>query len=154
MKRSRSKSKSIGQGRPVPAVHVPDRHRAGDEAAGWRQDHQRELDERSSRPTLSTHYCASKGAAITFTKACATGLRGDNITVNSICPGPTATDMLVVYPGMADRVQEAAADTSSGPSRRIGRPDDIAGAAVFLASDEAAWISCALLVVDGGGTAS
>lgn len=101
-------------------------------------------------PPESAHYCASKGGVNTFTKACATDLRSYNITVNAICPGPTETDMLV--PHLREKGFEFDPPERVGPSRRLGRPVDMAGAAVFLASDEAAWVSGALFVVDGGTT--
>ena len=101
-------------------------------------------------PPESAHYCASKGGVNTFTKACATDLRRYNITVNALCPGGTETDMLV--PHLREKGFEFDPPEKVGPSRRLGRPVDIAGAVVFLASDDAAWVSGSLLVVDGGTT--
>ena len=101
-------------------------------------------------PPESAHYCASKGGVNTFTKACATDLRRYNITVNAICPGPTETDMLV--PRLKAQGFEFDPPDSRGPERRLGRAVDMAGCAVFLASDEASWVSGSLFVVDGGST--
>ncbi len=103
-------------------------------------------------PPYTSHYCASKGAVNAFTRACATELRVDNINVNAICPGGTETDMLV--PHLREEGFIFDPPEAVGPSRRLGRPTDIAGAAVFLASQEAVWITGSLLTVDGGLTAS
>ena len=77
-----------------------------------------------------------------------------NIRVNCICPGDTDTAMLR---GEAAQVgqDEAAflAEAAARPLRRIGRPEDIARAALYLASDESAWVTGTTLVVDGGGLA-
>jgi 3-oxoacyl-[acyl-carrier protein] reductase len=99
-------------------------------------------------PPLSSHYCAAKAGVNGFTRACATELREHNITVNAICPGGTETRMLL--PHLAAQGFELDSPDLVGPMRRLARPTDIAGAAVFLASDDAAWMTGALLVVDGG----
>jgi 3-oxoacyl-[acyl-carrier protein] reductase len=101
-------------------------------------------------PPLSSHYCAAKGGVNGFTRACATELRPRNITVNAICPGGTETRMLL--PHLADRGFELDSPDLVGPMRKLARASDIAGAALFLASDDAAWITGSLLVVDGGLT--
>jgi 3-oxoacyl-[acyl-carrier protein] reductase len=103
-------------------------------------------------PPNSSHYCASKGAVNALTRACATELRADNINVNAICPGGTETDMLL--PHLQAEGFELDRPETVGPRRRLGRPGDIAGAAVFLASEEAAWVTGCLLTVDGGLTAA
>lgn len=102
-------------------------------------------------PPLSSHYCASKSGVNGFTRACATELREQNITVNAICPGGTETGMLL--PHLAEENFELDPPDMIGPMRRLARPVDIAGAVVFLASDDASWITGSLLVVDGGLTA-
>jgi NAD(P)-dependent dehydrogenase (short-subunit alcohol dehydrogenase family) len=84
----------------------------------------------------------------------------DNIRVNAIAPGITATPMVAsVFGAMQrlsgaertteERIQEAA---RSYPLGRLGRPEDIAHAACFLASDEASWITATIMPVDGGFT--
>lgn len=100
-------------------------------------------------PASMAHYCASKGAVNALTKAAAKELAPVNITVNAVCPGGTATDMLV--PTLLERGVHID-DEPSGPMRLVGRPSDIAGAVVYLSSDEAAWTTGALIVVDGGRT--
>jgi len=99
-------------------------------------------------------YCASKGAVVLLTKAMAIDHGGDNIRVNCICPGDTDTPMLrdearqVGEPG--DRYL---AEAAQRPLRRVGRPDEIAQAALYLASDVSSFVTGTSLVVDGGGLA-
>ena len=99
-------------------------------------------------------YCASKGAVVLLTKAMAIDHGGDNIRVNCICPGDTDTPMLrdearqVGEPG--DRYL---AEAARRPLRRVGRPDEIAQAALYLASDVSSFVTGTSLVVDGGGLA-
>jgi NAD(P)-dependent dehydrogenase (short-subunit alcohol dehydrogenase family) len=99
-------------------------------------------------------YCASKGAVVNMTRAMALDHGEQNIRVNCICPGDTDTPMLrdeARQLGEADeRFLEEAAQR---PLRRIGRPEDIAQAALYLASDAASFITGTALVVDGGGLA-
>ena len=99
-------------------------------------------------------YCASKGAVVQLTRAMAIDHGPQNIRVACICPGDTDTAMLR---GEAVQVgqDEAAfmAEAAARPLGRIGRPEDIAAAAVYLASDAAAWVTGTTLVVDGGGLA-
>ena len=102
-------------------------------------------------PANQAHYCASKGGVNTFTKACATELRQHNITVNAICPGGTETDML--KPHLAAQGFQFDPPDMVGPMRKLARPEDMVGAAIFLASDESAWVTGALVPVDGGVTA-
>ena len=99
-------------------------------------------------------YCASKGAVIQLTRAMAIDHGGDNIRVNCICPGDTDTPMLAqeareVGLPLAEFLSEAA----DRPLGRLGTPEDIARAALFLAGDGAAFITGTTLVVDGGGLA-
>jgi NAD(P)-dependent dehydrogenase (short-subunit alcohol dehydrogenase family) len=96
-------------------------------------------------------YCASKGAVALLTKAMAIDHGPDNIRVNCICPGDTDTPMLRSEAGMLgdpmDRHMEQAADV---PLRRVARPEEIAQAALYLASDASSFVSGAPLIVDGG----
>ncbi|WP_433633482.1 SDR family oxidoreductase [Halomicrococcus sp. NG-SE-24] len=92
-------------------------------------------------------YCASKGGMITLTKQLAHELAEDNIRVNAICPVATDTDMLPEF--TADSLSvESMRETI--PLGRLAESKDIAHAAAFLASDEAAMITGTALEVDGG----
>jgi NAD(P)-dependent dehydrogenase (short-subunit alcohol dehydrogenase family) len=99
-------------------------------------------------------YCASKGAVVNMTRAMAIDHGGQNIRVNCICPGDTDTGMLRAEArqlGIPDT--EFLAEAAARPLRRIGRPEDIAQAALYLASDAASFVTGTVLVVDGGGLA-
>ena len=91
------------------------------------------------------NYAASKAGLIGFTKALALEVASRNITVNAVAPGLIATDMTQE---MAARRHEAWADRI--PMKRAGTPDDVAAAVVFLASDEASYITGQVLAVNGG----
>jgi len=90
-------------------------------------------------------YCASKGALITLTEAMAEDHAPQKIRVNCICPGPTRTPMVDT-----STLEKLARYAKRVPLGRIGEADDIAQAAVFLASDEASHVTAAILPVDGG----
>jgi NAD(P)-dependent dehydrogenase (short-subunit alcohol dehydrogenase family) len=99
-------------------------------------------------------YCASKGAVVLLTKAMALDHAEQNIRVNCICPGDTDTPMLrdeARQLGESD--QRFLAEAAQRPLQRIGRPEDIAQAALYLASDAASFVTGTTLVVDGGGLA-
>ena len=100
------------------------------------------------RPGL-TWYNASKGAAITMTKSMAVELAPDKIRVNCLCPVAGETAMLADFMG-ADTPENRARFVASIPLGRLSRPDDIASAALYLASDEAAFVTGVALEVDGG----
>ena len=94
-------------------------------------------------------YGASKAAIDLLTKAWAAEYGPAGVTVNAIAPGPIRTE------GAEDRGRGAAQDklASAAPAGRTGRPEEIAAAAVYLASDEAAFVHGAILPVDGGRAA-
>ncbi len=92
-----------------------------------------------------TNYSASKGGQIAFTKALAREVAARNITVNGIAPGFVDTEIL---DAMTPETLEAA--LKMVPLARKGKPEEIAYAAAFLASDEAAYITGQILGVDGG----
>jgi NAD(P)-dependent dehydrogenase (short-subunit alcohol dehydrogenase family) len=95
-------------------------------------------------------YSASKGAVLAMTRAMALDHAAENIRVNCICPGIVETEMVAAF-----QMDEAARRqrVAMHPLGRFGQPEDIAGLAVFLASDEAAWITGAAYNVDGGYSA-
>ena len=92
-------------------------------------------------------YAASKGGMITLTKQLAYELAEAGIRVNAICPVATDTDMLPEF-AAGDLSVEGMADTI--PLGRLAEPEDVASAAAFLASDEAAMVTGTALEVDGG----
>jgi NAD(P)-dependent dehydrogenase (short-subunit alcohol dehydrogenase family) len=99
-------------------------------------------------------YCASKGAVVLLTKAMALDHGPQGIRVNCICPGDTDTAMLRHE---AEQLGQPAdrflAESAQRPLGRVGRPEEIAQAALYLASDAASYVTGTALVVDGGGTA-
>lgn len=98
-------------------------------------------------------YCASKGALLALTRAMAVDHGPDGVRCNSICPSYVATEMLEqFYRAQPDPEQARARAAGIHPLRRISEVGDIAGVAVFLASDEASFITGQSLVVDGGLT--
>jgi 3-oxoacyl-[acyl-carrier protein] reductase len=100
------------------------------------------------RPGL-TWYNGSKGAAIVTSRSMAAELAADGIRVNVINPVAGETGMLADFMG-GDTIELRAKFIATIPLGRLSQPTDIATAAVFFASDEAAFITCACLEVDGG----
>ncbi len=92
-------------------------------------------------------YSAAKGAVIALTRAMAVELARDGIRVNAVCPGPVVTDMLLEAAPTEEQRHQLAAQAPLG---RLGQPLDIAGAVLFLASDESAWCTGQALSIDGG----
>jgi 3-oxoacyl-[acyl-carrier protein] reductase len=101
------------------------------------------------RPGLAA-YAASKGAAISFTKALALEVAPHGIRAVAICPVAADTPMLPGFIGDRDFEETRAAFVRSVPLGRLNLPDDVANAAVFLASDEAAMVTGTAFEVDGG----
>ena len=99
---------------------------------------------------VNAGYNASKGAVRIFTKAAAVQYAKENIRVNSIHPGPIATPMTAE--GRADP-ERVALTLERTPLGRYGEPEEVANAVLFLASDEASYVTGSEIVVDGGYTA-
>jgi NAD(P)-dependent dehydrogenase (short-subunit alcohol dehydrogenase family) len=96
-------------------------------------------------------YAASKGAVIQLTKCMAIDHGPENIRVNAICPAFVETELTAaVLRRAADPEAIRRERTSVHPIGRLGMPEDIAGMAVYLASDESSWVTGATLAVDGG----
>ncbi len=94
-------------------------------------------------------YTASKGAVLALTKSLAVQFGRDHVRVNAICPGPILTPLLAdLFPSEEEKMKRL----NRIPLGRFGLPEDIAHAAVFLASDESAWMTGTEFVVDGGIT--
>ena len=101
------------------------------------------------RPGL-TWYNGSKGAAVTLSKSMAVELAPDRIRVNAICPVAGDTPMLVRFMGGDDTPELRERFVSTIPIGRMSSPEDVASAAVYLASDDASFITGVALEVDGG----
>ena len=95
-------------------------------------------------------YAASKGAVLAMTRAMALDHAAEKIRVNCICPGIVETEMVAAF-NMDEAVRKRR--LAMHPLGRFGQPQDIAGLAVFLASDESSWITGAAYTVDGGYSA-
>ena len=99
-------------------------------------------------------YCATKGAVHALSRAIAVDHGGDGVRCNVICPGWIKTEMMDAYLASVPDPEEAAKTLDANqPIGRIGRPEDIASMALWLASDESAFTTGQLLVCDGGLTA-
>jgi 3-oxoacyl-[acyl-carrier protein] reductase len=97
------------------------------------------------QPTYGV-YAATKAAVEAMTHVLANELRGKNITVNAVAPGPTATDLFLKGKPqeLVDRI------TKLAPLERLGQPVDIASVVAFLAGPDGAWVNAQILRVNGG----
>jgi len=99
-------------------------------------------------------YCAAKGGVVNLTRAMAIDHGKNNIRVNCVCPGDVDTPMLRSECAQLREDREAfMREAANRPLARVGTPDDIANAVLFLACPMSGWITGAALVVDGGGLA-
>jgi len=99
-------------------------------------------------------YCASKGAVVNLTRAMAIDHAAQGIRVNAVCPGDTDTAMLRREAGQLGRPEaEFLAEAAGRPLGRCGRPEEIARAVLYLATDASSFVTGTTLVVDGGGLA-
>jgi NAD(P)-dependent dehydrogenase (short-subunit alcohol dehydrogenase family) len=109
---------------------------------------------------LVSHYCASKAAIISYTQSAALAMTAHKIRVNCIAPGVIATPMWANVDALFARYENLPIGEKKKrvgeavPLGYMGDPTDICGAAVFLASDEAAYITAQTLNVDGGNVMS
>jgi D-sorbitol dehydrogenase (acceptor) len=105
---------------------------------------------------LVSHYCATKAAVISYTQSAALAMAPHGIRVNAIAPGVVDTPMWANVDALFARYeglelgQKKVAVGKAVPLGRMGVPEEIAGAAIFLASDEARYITAQTLNVDGG----
>ena len=99
-------------------------------------------------------YCAAKGGVLNLTRAMAIDYGKHNIRVNCVCPGDVNTAMLQSEcQQLGENPAEFLRAAADRPLARVGMPDDVANAVLFLAGNMSAWITGAHLVVDGGGLA-
>jgi len=91
-------------------------------------------------------YCASKGGVEALVHVLANELRGRNITVNAIAPGPTGTDLFLK--GKSQELIDQLAKMT--PMERVGTPEDISNAVSFLAGPDGAWVNAQVFRVNGG----
>jgi NAD(P)-dependent dehydrogenase (short-subunit alcohol dehydrogenase family) len=99
-------------------------------------------------------YCAAKAGVLNLTKAMAIDHGRDNIRINCVCPGDVDTPMLAgECRQLGEAHEEFMKEAANRPLGRVGTPEDVADAVLFLASDMAGWVTGACLVVDGGGLA-
>ncbi|MCW5652128.1 glucose 1-dehydrogenase [Hydrogenophaga sp.] len=96
-------------------------------------------------------YSGCKGATIAFAKALARELARSNVTINTVCPGPTDTPAMDAFVGTGEQGQKIRDAMVRGvPLGRIGLPDDYPGLVAFLASDDAAFMTGQTISVSGG----
>lgn len=99
-------------------------------------------------------YCAAKGGVVNLTRAMAIDHGKDNIRVNCVCPGDIDTPMLrSECTQLGEDEQSFLRESANRPLARVGMPEDVANAVLFLASPMSSWMTGAALVVDGGGLA-
>jgi len=99
-------------------------------------------------------YCAAKAGVVNLTRAMAIDHGKDNIRVNCVCPGDIDTPMLAgECRQLGQNREQFMKEAANRPLQRVGTPEDVANAVLFLASDMASWVTGACLVVDGGGLA-
>ena len=104
-------------------------------------------------PNLAA-YCASKGAVVLLTKETALDYAKKNIRVNCVCPGAILTPMIKRFTEKSQDPEQALKNLDKmHPIGRIGRPEEVANAMLFLASDESSFVTGHALSVDGGLTA-
>jgi NAD(P)-dependent dehydrogenase (short-subunit alcohol dehydrogenase family) len=109
---------------------------------------------------LVSHYCASKAAVISYTQSAALAMAPHGIRVNGIAPGVIATPMWSRVDALFARYENLPLGEKrkrvgeAVPLGHMGEPEDICGAAVFLASDDAAYVTAQTLNVDGGNVMS
>lgn len=94
---------------------------------------------------MAAHYSAAKAGLLGLTKSAARELAPANVTVNAIAPGFVETDMTA-----GDNEKKRAAQLNLVPLKRLARPEEIAAMAVYLASDEAAYVTGQVFAIDGG----
>ncbi len=98
-------------------------------------------------------YCATKGGVLALTRALASEWAAKNIRINAICPGPIDTPMIHAEFNLAsDPAAEEKAAVEAIPVGRLGKPEDIARVALFLATSDADFVQGAAIVADGGKT--
>jgi NAD(P)-dependent dehydrogenase (short-subunit alcohol dehydrogenase family) len=101
------------------------------------------------------HYGAAKAGVVSLTKTAALELRPSGVRVNAICPGWVGTDMVNDHKAELEAVLGVSFDDYIGHIQgRLGEPDEVAGLAVFLASERSRFSSGSAYVVDGGASAS
>ncbi len=99
-------------------------------------------------------YCAAKGGIVNITRAMAIDHGKQNIRVNCVCPGDVDTPLLQAEAAqLGFDESEFLKDAAERPLGRIGLPEDVANAVLYLASEMSSWVSGAILLVDGGGLA-
>ena len=109
---------------------------------------------------LVSHYCATKAAVISYTQSAALAMAPHGIRVNGIAPGVVDTPMWAEVDALFAKYEQLPIGEKKRqvgvavPLGRMGRPDDVAGAVVFLASDDARYITAQTLNVDGGSVMS
>ncbi len=99
--------------------------------------------------SLSSVYSGTKGAVIQLTKSLAAEWIGNNFRINAICPGFIDTDMNKM---IKDKPQVFDKVANNIPMRRLGNPEDILGAAIYLASSASSYVTGQIIVIDGGLT--
>lgn len=100
-------------------------------------------------------YAASKGAVVLLTKCMAIDHGLENIRVNAICPSFIETELTAaMMAGAQDPAAIRRERAAAHPIGRLGRPEDVGGLVVYLASDESGWVTGAILPIDGGYTAA